>query len=45
MMLYKFYFVSDEKYEKTYYFELIVNKSFSPVEKNLKNAYEFYMVP
>lgn len=32
-MLYKFYFVSDEKYEKTYYFELIVSKKFSSVKK------------
>lgn len=45
MMLYKFYFVSDDKYEKTYYFELIVSKKFSSVEENLKNVYEFYMVP
>lgn len=27
MMLYKFHFVSDEKYEKKYYFEFIVKKN------------------
>lgn len=33
MTLYEFYFVSEEKYEKTYYFELIVSKKISSVEK------------
>lgn len=44
-MLRKFDFLSDEKYEKTYYSELIVSKKFSSVEKNIKNVYDFDIVP